>query len=295
VSAPAGLTAGVSIAEAIRHMAQALRQAGIEDADIDARALTGHALQVDRAQLISNPERRLTAQEAATIAACAARRLTREPVARIVGRKEFWDQVLEVTPAVLVPRPETETVVEVALDHVVTHGLRLEALRILDIGTGTGALLLALLGELQNASGIGTDISAEAIEVAHGNAERNGLAARCGFVVCDIGAGVDGRFDLIVSNPPYIPHDDIATLAPEVRNYDPGLALDGGSDGLHLYRAIAQDAQRLLAPTGLLIVELGIGQEADVRALFTKAGFNVGEARADLGGIARALSASFAA
>ncbi len=168
----------------------------------------------------------------------------------------------------------------------------MEKLRILDIGTGSGALLLALLGELPNAAGTGTDISAAAIAVARGNAERNGLAARCTFVACDIAQGVEGPFDLIVSNPPYIPRGEIDALAPEVRDYDPRLALDGGMDGLDAYRAIAADAHRLLAPGGLLIVELGAGQEAAVAALFTNAGLRVTAARKDLAGIPRALSAT---
>jgi release factor glutamine methyltransferase len=288
------LKAGASVAEAVRLMAQAFRLAGVEDAEIDARALLGHALELDRAQLISQSHRILEAREIEVASALAARRLKREPVARIVGRKEFWDQMLQVTPDVLVPRPETETLVEAALDFVVRGGLRMEKLRILDIGTGSGALLLALLGELPNATGIGTDISAGALEVARDNAERNGLAARSSFVECNIGEGVQGLFDLIVSNPPYIPRGDIAALLPEVRDYDPVVALDGGADGLDAYRAIATEARRLLAPGGRLIVELGMGQEPAVRALFTKAGFSVGEARRDLAGIPRALGATVA-
>jgi len=275
-------------------MAQAFRLAGLEDAEIDARALLGYALHLDRAQLISHSDRILEAREIEVASALAARRLKREPVARILARKEFWNQMLQVTPAVLVPRPETETVVEAALDFVVRGGLRMEKLRILDIGTGSGALLLALLGELPNATGTGTDISAAALEVARGNAIRNGLAARSSFVECNIAEGVQGPFDLIVSNPPYIPRGDIAALAPEVRDYDPALALDGGADGLDGYRAIAAEARRLLAPGGNLIVELGVGQEPAVRALFTKAGLTVAAARDDLAGIPRALGATIA-
>jgi len=285
-----GLDAGVSVAEAINLLGQTFRLAGIEEPEIDARALLGHALQLERAQLLSHSERILDAHEAATISAFAARRLKREPVSRIIGHREFWNVMLQLSPDVLDPRPDTETVVEAALDYIVRDGLRMERLRILDIGTGSGALLLALLSELPNALGTGTDISTAALAVARGNAERNGLAARCTFVACDIAAGLPGPFDLIVSNPPYVAHGDIATLAPEVRDYDPAVALDGGKDGLDGYRAIAADARRLLAPGGRLIVELGAGQEDAVRALFTKAGLTVGKARDDLGGIARALS-----
>jgi release factor glutamine methyltransferase len=287
-----GLKDGASAAEAIRLVAQSFRLAKLEDPQIDARVLVGHALHVDRSQLISHDDRVLEAREVAAISALAARRLRHEPVARILGRKEFWDLTLDVSPDVLVPRPETETVVEMALDFVVRGGLRLEKLRILDIGTGTGALLLALLQELPNATGTGTDISPAAVGIARGNAERNGLSARCSFVVCNIAEGVAGPFDIVVSNPPYIAHAEIATLMPEVRDYDPKLALDGGNDGLDAYRAIAAEARRLLAPGGRLIVELGAGQEGPVRALFTKAGLNAGPVRNDLAAIPRALSAT---
>jgi len=283
-----------TLASARQALAESFRKAGIDSADVDARLLIAHALGVDRTELLANGTRTLNAQEIQAIDALAARRLKREPVARILGRKEFWSLMLEVTPAVLVPRPDTETVVEAALDFVVRGGLRTERLRILDIGTGSGALLLALLSELPNARGTATDISAAALSVARGTAERHGLGDRCSFIACNIAAGLRGPFDLIVSNPPYVARGEIATLTPEVRNYDPAVALDGGSDGLDGYRTIAADAGRLLAPGGRLIVELGAGQEGAVRALFTKAGLTVGEARNDLAGIARALGAMIA-
>ena len=290
-----GLKDGASVSEAIRLVADAFKLAGIDDAQVDARALIGHALHLDRARLISESGRTLAAREIDAVSGLAARRLKREPVSRILGRREFWDLTLAVSPDVLVPRPETETVVEAALDFVARGGRRMAALRILDIGTGSGALLLALLQELPNASGVGTDISPAAIAVARGNAERNGLAARCAFVVCNIAGGVTGPFDLIVSNPPYIAHKEVATLMPEVRDYDPALALDGGADGLDAYRAIARAAPQLLTTGGWLIVELGIGQKPAVAALFTQAGLIVSPARADLEGIPRALSAGLPA
>lgn len=289
--------AGTTIAAKRQALTETLRHAGIEQPDADARLLIGHALGLDRTALMTNGDRALRADDIAAIDALAARRLQHEPVSRILGRKEFWSLSLDVSSAVLVPRPETETIVEAALDFVVRGGkdlknLRLERLRILDIGTGSGALLLALLTELTNATGIATDISPAAIEVARANAERLGLGKRCGFVVCNIADGVTGPFDLIVSNPPYIAHAEIATLDPDVRDYDPALALDGGKDGLDAYRAIAAQAPRLLAPGGRLIVELGAGQEQAVSALFTKSGLAVKAARPDLAGIPRALSAS---
>ncbi len=200
-------------------MAQAFALAGIEDAKVDARALICHALRIERARLLADSDRVLEAREVAAIQALAARRLKREPVSRIRGRKEFWNLMLEVTPAVLTPRPETETLVETALDLLGRDGMKMESLRILDIGTGSGALLLALLSELPKALGLGTDISEQALAVARANAERNGLKDRCTFVACDIAQGIEGKFDLIVSNPPYVAQGDVATLAPEVRDY----------------------------------------------------------------------------
>ena len=241
--------------------------------------------------MLANGERALESAESAAIEALARRRLAREPVARIVGIKEFWSLPLRITPAVLAPRPETETVVESALDALGAHA-RLERLRILDIGTGSGALALAMLKELPNAHGVGSDISAPALAVARDNATRLGLGRRCAFVACDVGCALSGAFDLVLSNPPYIAAGEIPALPPEVRDYDPSLALDGGVDGLDGYRAIAADARRLLAAGGRLIVELGAGQEAAVAALFTKAGLRVHAARKDLAGIARALTAT---
>ena len=288
-----GLKSGVSVSEALHHVVQSFRTGGVEEAEADARVLIGHALHLDRARLIAQSDRILEAREVTVISALATRRLRREPVSRIVGQKEFWSLPISVTPDVLVPRPETETVVEAALDFVIRSGLRLEKLRVLDIGTGSGVLLLALLNELKNAVGTGTDVNSAALDVARANAARCRLDSRCNFVVCNIATGVEGPFDLIVSNPPYIAHDEIETLAPEVRDYDPQVALDGGQDGLNAYRSIAADAKRILAPGGRLFVELGAGQDEQVRALFTKAGLSPGIPRKDLAGIPRVLGAGF--
>jgi release factor glutamine methyltransferase len=284
------LKAGAAIEDTIRLLAQSFKLAGIEAPDADARLLLGHALRLSRAQLLAQNDRLLEARETDAISALAARRLTREPVARILGHKEFWSLPLAVTPDVLVPRPETETVIEAALDLLARDGTKMETLRILDIGTGSGALLLALLKELPNAIGLGADISPAALDVARANAERCSLKDRCSFVNCDIAEGVDGDFDLVVSNPPYVARGDIAALQPEVRDYEPTVALDGGPDGLDAYRAIAAQVSCLLKPGGRLIVELGAGQEAAVAALFTKAGLRVRPARKDLAGILRALA-----
>jgi release factor glutamine methyltransferase len=287
----AGLKAGISVDEAQRILSKSFALAGIDSGMTDARALIGAALRLSRAQLLAQSDRLLEPREIAAIDALAARRMKREPVSRILGRKEFWSLMLDVTPDVLVPRPDTETLIEAALDYVVRGGLRLEPLRILDIGTGTGALMLALLQELPNARGVATDVSVAALHVARGNAERLKLASRCSFVACNLADGVQGRFDLIVSNPPYIARGAIALLDPEVRDFDPRLALDGGADGLDAYRAIAASVPPLLAPGGRLIMELGVGQAPPVTALFEAAKFIVLSIRNDLGGIARALIA----
>jgi release factor glutamine methyltransferase len=289
-----GLKDGAKVAEVLRTMAQAFALAGIESPEADARLLLGHALRLERAQLLSQSDRVLEAREITAAAALAARRLRHEPVARILGRKEFWSLTLAIDESVLVPRPETETVIEMALDFVARRGLRRGPWRILDIGTGSGALLLALLKELPEASGTGTDISGAALSVARSNAERSGLAARCRFIECNIAEKASGLFDLIVSNPPYIARHEIATLAREVRDFDPVLALDGGSDGLDFYRAISAQAPRILAPGGLIIVELGKGQESAVRTIMVNAGLAPGEARPDLAGVPRALAAGLA-
>jgi release factor glutamine methyltransferase len=292
VRAVAGLKAGVSLDEAQRMLARSFALCGIDSTLTDARALIGAALRLSRAQLLAQSDRLLEPREIAAIDALAARRMKREPVSRILGRKEFWSLTLDLTPDVLVPRPDTETLVEAALDYVVRGGLRQEALRILDIGTGSGALMLALLQELPNARAVATDLSVAALHVARGNAERLKLASRCSFVACNLVDGLQGgRYDLIVSNPPYIARGAIPSLDPEVRDYDPRLALDGGADGLDAYRAIAGSVPPLLAPGGRLIVELGAGQSAPVTALFEAVKFDVLSIRNDLAGIPRALVA----
>jgi release factor glutamine methyltransferase len=175
-------------------------------------------------------------------------------VSRILGAREFWGLDLAIDSSVLDPRPDTETVVEVALDWIATRHLKNEKLRVLDIGVGSGALLLALLSELPAASGVATDKSIAALKLARGNAQRLGFAERCTFVACNFADALRGPFDLVVSNPPYISSTEISGLAPEVRDHDPLLALDGGEDGLTAYRAIASDAPRLVAPRGGVVV-----------------------------------------
>jgi release factor glutamine methyltransferase len=281
-----GLAPGISIAAARRALAQAFRAAGLESPDLDARLLIGAALGLDHGALASDSERALSGEDVATIAVLATRRLAHEPVARILGRKEFWGLDFAVTPATLVPRPETETVVETALTAITDRSL---PLRIADFGTGTGALLLALLSELPRAMGIGTDLSIDALTVARRNALDHDLAARAHFVACNYGAALRGPFELIVCNPPYIASGEIAGLDPEVRDYDPRLALDGGTSGLDGYRTLVADARRLLAADGILVVELGAGQAPSVVTLMREGGFVAEAPKPDLGGHFRAL------
>lgn len=282
------LASAPTVAQARRAAAERLRQRGLDSPDLDARLLVGHALGLDHAALVAQSGRRLTVAEVDTLDALLARRLAHEPVARILGSKEFWSLPLRVTPDVLVPRPETETVVEAVLA-VAERG---RPLRIADLGVGSGAILLAVLHDLPAAFGVGTDRDASALDVARDNARRLGLAARAGFVRCDFGAALAGGCDLVVSNPPYIPTQDIAALAPDVRDHDPRAALDGGPDGLAAYRAIAADAARLLATGGWLAVEIGVGQDEAVSALLAAHGLAVaGAPQRDLAGHPRVVMA----
>jgi release factor glutamine methyltransferase len=288
VLAKPGPAAVGTVAEARRTLAAEFRAGGIDSPDLDARILVGHALDLDHTALAAATARPLKADEQNALAALVHRRLTGEPVARIVGQKEFWSLPLRIDAATLVPRPETETVVEAALAAIDALGSRTRQLRIADLGTGSGAILLALLSELANAYGVGTDASAPALAVARDNAQRLGLP-RASFVACNMAAALRGPFDVIVSNPPYIASGDIATLAAEVRDFDPRLALDGGPEGLDFYRAIAATVPALLVPGGAVVVELGIGQMEPAAALFAAAGLAPSPPRPDLNGVPRAL------
>jgi release factor glutamine methyltransferase len=279
-----------TVATARREWAKRFRACGIDSADIDARILVGCALGLDRAALAAADSHRLSRGEEAAITELAERRLAHEPVARIVGWKEFWSLSLRVDGTTLVPRPETEIVVEAALAAIDAAGSRARPLRIADLGTGSGAILLALVSELPNAVGVGTDVNVAALSVARDNACRLGLD-RAQFLACDVAAALRGPFDIIVSNPPYIASDEIATLTPDVRDFDPRYALDGGADGLTYYRAIAATVPAVLALGGTLIVELGAGQAETVAALFAAQGLVPLPPRPDLSGTARALAA----
>lgn len=282
----------VTVETARRAMAARFRSAGLESAELDARLLAGSALFLDLTGLIVSAARALTPAEAARLEEFAERRLDGEPVARIIGTKEFWGLPLKLSPETLVPRPDTETVVELALEMIRAQPPSGPALRILDIGTGTGAILFALLHELRRGFGIGTDISLPALQIAKSNAVMLNFAPRAAFVACDHAAALSGAFDLIVSNPPYIRSADIASLAREVRDHDPRAALDGGADGLDAYRALIPQAARLLGSGGALVVEAGKGQSGQIKALMTAAGLTAERPpRLDLAGIARAVGA----
>lgn len=280
----------LSVADVRRVWAKRFRTGGIDSPELDARILLGHALGLDHAALVAADARKLTRGEEQAIAALAQRRLAREPVARILGWKEFWSLPLRVDASTLVPRPETETIVEAALAFLDAGRRRTEPLRIADLGTGCGAILLALLSELPKALGVGTDASAAALRVARDNASRLGIG-RAHFVCCDLAAALRGPFDLILSNPPYVASSDIASLAPEVRNFDPRRALDGGPDGLGFFRSIAAAAPALLAPGGAVIVELGAGQAQPAGELFARAGLAPMSPRPDINAVPRALLA----
>jgi release factor glutamine methyltransferase len=282
---------GPSIESARRTLAAQLKSAGDDEAELDARILLGAALNLDLTGIIAQASRKLTPAEAALLAQYARRRIAGEPVARILGQKEFWGLPLQLSPATLVPRPDTETVVELALQLLRAGGELDRSLRIADLGTGSGAILLALLSELPAAKGFGTDISEEALQTAAANAARAGLSDRATFIACDYASGLAGLFDLIVSNPPYIRSSDIAGLAAEVANHDPLAALDGGADGLDAYRTLIPQAARLLAPGAVLVVEAGQGQSGLIEALMTAAGLTAATApKADLAGIPRAVA-----
>jgi release factor glutamine methyltransferase len=281
--------AGLPVEAARRRLAREFRQHNIDAADLDARIIVGHALGLDHTALVAQSGRVLAREEADAIAALAARRLAHEPIARMLGCREFWGLSFKVNLETLLPRPETETVVEATLAALDGEHRGSRALRIVDLGTGSGALLLALLSELPNAFGIGTDISVSALGCARDNTAALCLSARASFVACDYGAALKAPIDVLVSNPPYVARGDIAGLQPDVRDYDPRRALDGGPDGLDGYRAVAAHARRLLAPNGVLAVELGRDQLGAVTSIFARAGLAPSAPRHDLSGIARAL------
>jgi len=247
-----------------------LKEGRIDSPAIDARLLLEAAAGASRMDILTDPYRVVSDEQRAAYEAMIERRLRREPVSRIIGRKGFWKILLNVTPDVLSPRPDTETIMDVAM----LAFARDQAFTVADLGTGSGAILLALLTERPAATGVGTDISSEALAVARENAANLDLNTRAAFLRTEWAAGfADAGFDLVVSNPPYIPTDHIQTLDPEVRDHDPHLALDGGPDGLQAYRDLVPEIARVMKPGGTFAVEIGWDQGPQVKALFENAGF----------------------
>lgn len=275
-----------TVGHALQAAGQALRQAGITGAALEARLLLGEVLGTDAPALIAHPERAVTAVEAGRFQSLVNRRAARQPMAQILGRREFWSLSFRVTADTLDPRPDSEAVVEAGLAEIADPDA---PLRLLDLGTGTGCLLLALLSELPRATGLGVDCSEPALEVARANAAALGLGDRAAFRRghwCD---GLSETFDVIVSNPPYIATSEIDGLMPEVAQHEPRLALDGGGDGLAAYRAIAGQVARLVKPQARLVLEVGDGQADSVAAIFAGARLLLTAIRADLAGRARCV------
>ena len=272
-----------SIAGAL--LAARRRLALISDtAALDARLLLQAAANVSHEDIIAEPERRLSAEALAQFEAFVTRRLAHEPVSRILGARDFYGRSFRLTPDVLDPRPDTETLIDAALALIRPRS------RLLDLGTGSGIIAVTLLAERPDTTGVATDLSPEALAIARSNAERHGVLSRLQLRQGSWFAPVSGSFDLILSNPPYIPASDIPGLAADVRDYDPLAALTGGPDGLEAYRAIARHAAAHLNPDGHVLVEIGAGQADDVSALFAAAGFHNIKRFQDLGGHDRCLS-----
>ena len=278
----------LSLREAVDHAADSLKRADVENAKRDASLLLAHVLKSEASILYREPERQLTKTEQEAFDALIARRARREPVSHLTGHREFWSLDFLVGPDVLDPRADSETLIEVVLSEV-QDGFAVS--RLLDLGTGSGCLLLSLLSELPEAIGIGVDVSEKALAIARRNAERLGLAQRAEFRHGRWHAGLEESFDIVISNPPYIPASDINALQPEVREFEPHLALIGGEDGLDCYREIIAGLSSILRPGGLIVFEVGAGQASTVGEMLQKAGFKRAKYHKDLSGIKRCVSA----
>jgi release factor glutamine methyltransferase len=280
------IAAETAVGTALADAAARLSAAGISDARREARLLVAEALGWDAARVLGFPEAEMTAAAGRRLGELIARRSAREPISRILGYREFWSLHFELSPETLDPRPDSETLIESALAAL---GERERVYRVLDFGTGSGCLLLALLSELPNALGTGVDRSEGALETARRNAAALGLGGRTQFVRGNWGDGLSGEWHVILTNPPYIPSQALQTLMPEVARYEPKLALDGGADGLEAYRVLAPEIARLLAPTGIAAVEVGDGQGPAVAAIMAGAGLVLRGIRHDLSGVDRCI------
>ncbi len=276
----------MTLRETLDVAADTLRAAGLEDPRREARLLLAEALGVGPETLIGAPERLVENGERRDFDALLGRRAAREPAAYILGSREFWSLPFLVSRDTLIPRPDSETLIEAALD---TIGEAAAPRRLLDLGTGSGCLLLAALSELRGAFGIGVDISPAALAVARANADALGLAARARFLCGDWGRALTKEFDLILANPPYIEDSEMAGLSPEIARYEPALALNGGPDGMACYHALAPELTRLLAPGGVAIVEVGAGRADAVAAIMAGRGLAEIGRRRDLAGVDRCI------
>lgn len=277
---------GGSVGAFLCQAGQVLRAAGVEAPRHEARLLLAHAMGCREEDLLRDAGAAVPDVAARAFGALLRRRAAREPVAHLLGHAGFWTLTLEVSPATLIPRGDSEAVVEAALAAFASPA---HMRRVLDLGTGTGALLLAVLSECPGATGVGVDVSPAAAALAARNAAANGLADRAAFCCGDWAEALSGRFDLVLSNPPYIESAAVPRLMPDVARYEPALALDGGADGLDAYRRLVRALPGLLAPGGRAVLEIGQGQRPAVEALAVAAGLRPAGARPDLAGIDRAL------
>ena len=282
-----------SIDGVFRDLVKDLAACGVATPELDARLLICHACDISHERFAVMPEREVSEDEFERIGLGARRRGAREPVSRILGAREFWGLDFEIGPDTLDPRPDTETLVAAALELAHERGSA-EPLTILDLGTGSGCILISLLHKLDTATGVGTDRSIQALELARANAMRHGVARRAQFICTSWHEGLSRSFDMVVANPPYIPTGDLAGLEPEVALFDPNAALDGGRDGLDAYREIVPSLDALLAPGGWAVFEIGEGQAKHVSAIFrdTHGGASFDEVRQwqDLGGRVRCVA-----
>ena len=275
-----------TLRDAIAQITDAFNQAGVDNPRLAARVLIAHVIQAETSQTFTRHETLLTAEQEAVLAGLVQRRLAREPVSRIIGHREFWGLDFNVTTATLDPRADTEILVSAVIDH--TKRLGLHQPRILDLGTGTGCIVLALAHALPGSTGIGTDLSEPALRVAQQNASKYDLSERVNFARMSWAEGLSGPFDIITSNPPYLSAHDLQHLSPEV-GYDPVRALDGGGDGLDCYRAIIADVSRLARQPTILTLEVGFRQAAQVVQMLEAAALRVVEIRSDLASIPRCV------
>jgi len=277
-----------SLSDIVSRVAKRLWQVGIENEDYEARVLVAYALGLPSATLYLEAPEHLSFRQGMDIEHYVERRCKREPLSKIVGEKEFWSLPFKVSKATLDPRPDSETLIEAVLEYFPDHTANLS---FLDIGTGSGCLLLAALQEYAHSTGVGVDVSSEALKIAQYNADALGMTARTTFLEGSWTDAVQGMFDIILSNPPYIATAEIATLAPEVKEFDPLLALDGGEDGLEAYRQLMPLLAAVLQPQGYVFLEIGYTQQAAVEAFVAEAGLQVVACRQDLAGHPRCVVA----